>query len=395
MRRNLVLLVACQALLLTGGVVLASTAPLVGSHLNARQSLATLPLVVFNLGLMATAIPASMLMKRIGRRWGFALGGLLGVAGSAVAALGVDRIDFGLFCIGMAILGAFGAFGGYYRFAAVEVAPFEHRARAIGYVTGGGLVAAFAGTWLAMLTQNVEGLEEFTACYVLVGLTAAATIVLSAMLRVPTPTKEECARCGRPLSAIARQPEYIVAVVAAGLGYFAMGLIMGATPLAMRAYAFTFGFTAFVIQWHVVAMFAPSFASGPLIARIGVKRVLALGGLLASACVAINLTGTGPVQFWLALVALGLAWNFLYIGGTTLLTRTYAAEERAKSQGLNDFIVYGAIALAALAAGEIHSIWGWKAVNAASIPAIVVIMASVIWLAVRHDRQVLRADPGD
>ena len=243
------------------------------------------------------------------------------------------------------------------------------------------MFAAFAGTWLAMLSQSAVGLEEFTASYLLVGLTAALTVVLAAMLRVPTPTKEECARCGRPLLQIARQPDYVVAVIAAALGYFVMSLVMDATPLAMRAYAFSFGFTAFVIQWHVAAMFGPSFASGPLIARIGVTRVLALGGALMSVAVIINLLGVGAGHFWFALVALGLGWNFLFVGGTTLLTRTYVAEERAKSQGLNDFIVYAAIALAALAAGEIHSALGWRAVNAASIPALLMIMASVAWLA--------------
>lgn len=387
MRRNLMLLVACQALLLTGGVVVLSTAALVGSRLASRQSLATVPLAIYAVGTMATAMPASMLMKRIGRRWGFALGGTLGVLGAGVAALGVEQSDFALFCGGMAVLGAFMAFGGYYRFAAAEVAPREYCSRAIGYVTGGGVVAAFAGTWLSVLTQNVRGFDRFSASYVLVGAAAAATIALAMLLRVPTPTKEECARCGRPLLAIARQPEYVVAVIAAALGYFVMGLIMNAAPLAMRAHALTFGVTAFVIQWHVVAMFAPSFGTGPLISRIGVVRVLALGGVLASACVIISLVGAGRTDFWLALVALGVGWNFLYIGGTTLLTRTYVAEERAKSQGLNDLIVYAAIAVAALGAGEIHSLWGWRAVNLATVPAIAVIVSAVVWLAARRGKE--------
>ena len=193
-------------------------------------------------------------------------------------------------------------------------------------------------------------------------------------------------RCGRPLATIARQPDYIVAVVAAALGYFVMGLIMNATPLAMTAHAFTFGAVALVIQWHVVAMFAPSFVTGSLIARIGVLRVLTLGAALALACVLVNLLGTGQMYFWSALVALGLGWNFLYIGGTTLLTRTYAAEERAKSQGFNDFVVYSAIALAAFGAGEIESLWGWQAINLATVPAIALIGSAVAWLAVQRHK---------
>ncbi len=282
--------------------------------------------------------------------------------------------------MGLVVLGAFMAFGGYYRFAAVEVSLPAYRSRAIGYVTGGGVVAAFAGTWLSVLTQNVAGMQEFAASYILVGITAGLTVVFAAMLRVPTPTVEECARCGRPLAAIARQPRYVVAVTAAALGYFAMSLIMNATPLAMRAQSYAFGFTALVIQWHVVAMFVPSFATGPLISRFGVRRVLALGSLLLLTCVVINLLGTGRMYFWFALVALGVGWNFLYVGGTTLLTRTYRPEERSKSQGLNDLLVYAAIALAGVSAGPIEDLWGWRAVNIAAVPAVAAIMASVVWL---------------
>jgi predicted MFS family arabinose efflux permease len=384
MRRNLILLAACQALMLTGAVVLASTAVLVGSHLTSNQSMSTIPLAVFNIGVMVTALPASMLMKRIGRRWGFALGGTVGVFGAAVATLGVVRVDFVQFCAGMAVLGAYMAFGGYYRFAAVELSPPEYSSRAIGWVTGGGVIAAFAGTGFSVLTQNVRGLGEFSASYMVLGGTAAITILFALLLKAPTPTREECARCGRPLLTIARQPEYFVAVISAALGYFVMALIMNSTPLAMRAYAFTFGVTAFVIQWHVVAMFAPSFASGPLIARIGVERVLMFGTALMSACVIISLLGTGEEYFWFALAALGVGWNFLFIGGTTLLTRTYTPEERAKSQGLNDLIVYAAIAVAGLAAGEVYSLLGWHAINLAAVPAVLVIAGAVAWLALRR-----------
>jgi MFS family permease len=387
MRRNLILLAACQALLLTGAVVLASTAVLVGSRIASNQALSTVPLAVFNVGVMVTAFPASMLMKRIGRRWGFALGGTAGVLGAAVATLGVERSDFVLFCAGMAVLGAFMAFGGYYRFAAAELVPPEYSSRAIGWVTGGGVIAAFAGTWLSVFTENTRGLPEFSVSYMLVGVTAALTVLLAMMLRAPTPTKEECARCGRPMKVIARQPEYLVAVIAAALGYFVMGLIMNATPLAMRADLFAFGVTAFVIQWHVVAMFAPSFVTGSLISRIGVARVLLLGVVLVSVCVIISLSGTGRMHFWFALLALGVGWNFLYIGGTTLLTRTYTPEERAKSQGLNDLIVYAAIAAASLGAGEVYSNMGWRAINLATVPATAVIAGAVIWLALRGRKE--------
>jgi MFS family permease len=232
----------------------------------------------------------------------------------------------------------------------------------------------------------VGGLPEFSGSYVLVACAAALTVVLVSFLDVPKPTQEECVRCGRPLASIVRQPDYIVAVAAASLGYFAMALIMAATPLAMESSAFTFGTIAFVFQWHVVAMFAPSFGTGPLIARIGVVRVLALGVTLMVACVVINLLGRSEAFFWFALVLLGLGWNFLYVGGTALLTTTYRPEERAKSQGFNDLVVYAAITLAALATGEIDTLWGWRGINLSAAPAIAVVTGCVAWLAARTRR---------
>jgi predicted MFS family arabinose efflux permease len=381
MSRNVALLVACQALLLTGAVVMVSTSALVGSRLAPDPSLATVPIFVLSIGVMVTAMPAAMLMKRIGRRWGFALGGLIGAVGGGVAAAGDMRGDFVLFCVGAAAIGAYMAFGGYYRFAAADATPPGRRGRVIGYVVGGGVFAAFAGTWLSTLTQSLYGVPEFSVAYILVGVSAALTMALALMLRVPTPTSEECARCGRPLVRIARQPDYIVALAAAGLGYLAMGLIMNSMPLAMRAVGVTFGATAFVFQWHVAAMYAPSFATGPLISRVGVTRVLALGCIAMFLCVGLNLTGSGQTSLWIALVALGLGWNLLFIGGTTLLTRTYTPEEHSKSQGLNDFAVYASIAIAAVAAGAILADWGWRAVNIAALPVIAMIVVAVAWRA--------------
>jgi predicted MFS family arabinose efflux permease len=241
--------------------------------------------------------------------------------------------------------------------------------------------SAFAGTWLSALTQTVPGVPEFSLAYFLVGASAAVTAVLALMLNVSTPTREECARCGRPLLAIARQPDFIVAVTAAGLGYLVMGLITNSTPLEMRATGLTFGATAIVFQWHVAAMYAPSFLSGSFISRIGITRVLALGCLLMLLCIGLNLVGPGRTSLWIALVALGLGWNLLFVGGTTLLTRTYAAEEHSKTQGLNDVALYAAIAIAALGAGEILAAWGWRAVNLAAIPFIAAIAGAVAWRA--------------
>ena len=289
-----------------------------------------------------------------------------------------NRGDFTLFCVGTATIGAYMAFGGYYRFAGADAVAPRQRGRVVGYVVGGGVVAAFAGTWLSMLTQTIPGIPEFSLAYILVGVSAALTAVLALFLDLPTPTSEECARCGRPLLAIARQPDFVVAVTAGGLGYLAMGLIMNSTPLAMRAIGLTFGATAFVFQWHIAAMYAPSFVTGPLISRIGVTRVLLLGCLSMLASIGLNLVGAGRARLFGSRWWRSPGWNLLFVGRATLLTRTYAPEEHSKTQGLNDFILYVAIALAALAAGGIFTAWGWKAGDLAAVPVIVLISGAVV-----------------
>ncbi|HET6350929.1 MAG TPA: MFS transporter [Coriobacteriia bacterium] len=384
MRRNIALLAVCQALLLTGGVLLASTAALVGARLAPSATLATVPLFAFNLGVMVAVVPASMLMKRIGRRWGFALGGAIGVAGAITSTAGATRSSFELFCAGMAVLGAYMAIGSFYRFAAAEAATPEYRGHAIGWVVGGGLVAAFSGTWLSVVTQHASGFPEFGASYVAVGATAALTIIAALLLDVRTPTAEECARCGRPLFEIARQPDYVIAATVAALGYFVMTLVMNATPLAAHSMAYGFGTTALLIRWHVVAMFAPSFFTGPLIRRLGLTGVLGTGGGLMATSIVVNLVASGQLAMWIALVALGLGWNLLYVGGTTLLTHAYVEEERSKSEGLNEFVVYAMISLASFGAGELQARWGWPAVNASAAVPVMLIAAAVVWLGVRQ-----------
>ncbi len=380
MRRNIWLLALAQALLLTGSALVASTAALVGKELSPYPLLATLPLAAQLVGTMLTTIPAALLMARIGRRAGFSVGAALGLAGAIIATFAVLGGRFYLFSLGTALIGVFNGFGVYYRFAAADAATPSYRSRAVSYVLAGGVVAAVAGPSLARWTRTLIGEAEFAGSFLgLVGVYAVAVFIpLLTTLRKPEET--ELAAAGRPLVQVARQPAYLVAVIAATMGYAFMVLLMTATPLAMDAKAFTFGLIAFVIQGHVLGMYAPSFVTGGLIGRLGVLQVMLLGATLGAAAVAVNLAGTSGVHFTIALVLLGVAWNFLFIGGTTLLTETYRPAERAKAQALNDFTVWTAVVAASLSAGALQQAFGWRAVNLGAIPLILIAAGAVGWL---------------
>lgn len=388
MKRNVGLLSVCQALMMTANVLLIATSALVGQRLAASQglseSLATLPLMVQFLATMLTTIPASLLMKRIGRRAGFLLGSSAGLAGGALATYGILQDNFVLFSLATALFGINNGFGTYYRFAAADSATPDYRATAISYVMAGGVVAALIGTDLANWTRDLRASAPFAGSYfVLVGLYTLSLLAL-AFIRIPREDTRTQSHSGRPLREIIAQKTFIVAVVAAMFGYGVMSLIMTATPLAMRAHTHNFSSTAFVIEWHVLGMFAPSFFTGHLIRHLGVVNVLLAGVLLYAMTIAINLTGTSETHFWLALFMLGIGWNFLYIGGTTLLTETYDEQEKAKVQALNDFLIYTTVVGATLTAGVLQHEFGWRVVNFGVLPLIAAILIAVLWLKRRH-----------
>jgi MFS family permease len=378
MKRNVLLLAACQAMLMTGGSLLIATSALVGFRLAPDKALATLPLAMQMLASMLTSIPASLLMQRIGRRAGFLLGSSIGIAGAGLAAYAIVTGNFALFTLAAAVSGMFAGFGNYYRFAAADVATVDYRSTAISYVMAGGVVAAFIGPNLAHWTSTWLA-APFAGSY----LALAGILVLSfgtqLFLDIPRPARETLGG-GRTLGLIARQPAFVVAVVGGMLGYGIMALVMTATPLAMHEHQYAFGDTAFVIEWHVLGMFAPSFFTGHLIRRFGVLQVMLAGGVLSTLCVMTNLIGTSLSHFWLALFLLGVGWNFLFIGATTLLTETYAPQEKAKTQALNDFLVFSTVTVAVLTAGSLQHHLGWRAVNYGVIPLIAVTVVAVAWL---------------
>jgi len=381
-RKNIWLLSLCQAVMMTGSSLLITSSAVVGAMLTDDRSLATLPLALQFLSTMLTTIPASFIMRRWGRRTGFQLGALIGAAGGALAAWAITRGDFWLFSAGTSLVGVFNGFGIYFRFAAVDAAPDFYKGRAISYVMAGGVVAAFAGPNLANWARDAIPAASFAGSYaVLVVLYVLAMLALAGV-RIPREPAVARHETGRPLMVIAFQPVFLVALIGAMLGYGIMTLVMTATPLAMQVCALPFATSAFVIQWHVFAMFAPSFFTGALIRRFGVLNIMFTGALCYIGTVVINLNGVTVNHFWTALFLLGIGWNFLFIGGTTLLTEAYRPEEKAKTQALNDFMIFTTVSLSSLSAGMLQYHYGWQAVNWGVMPLVAVILlaiAALMW----------------
>lgn len=383
-RRNVFLLAVCQALGQTGLTMVIVGAGLVGYSLADDKSLATLPVAVQFTATMLTTIPASLLMKRHGRRAGFMTGAFVGILGGLLGAWAVLEADFHLFLAAHALIGAQTSFVHFYRFAAADTATPEFRPKAISLVLAGACVAAVAGPELSKVTRVMFDPLLFSGTYLAIAVLQAAAMLILSFLRIPPPTEEERRGSGRPLAAIMRQPAFVVALLAGAIGYGTMSLVMTATPLAVIACGYGFDDAAFIIQWHALGMFAPSFFTGGLIRRFGVLRIIAAGAVLNALCLAINLAGVDILNFWTALVLLGVGWNFMFIGATTLLTETYTAAEKAKAQAANDFLVFTTVALASFMSGALHSGFGWTAVNLGVAPPVAAALAATLWLMARR-----------
>ena len=282
------------------------------------------------------------------------------------------------------MFGVYNAFGQYYRFAAADAASVQFRPTAISLVLTGGLVGGVLGPSTSRLTIDLLP-QRYLGAYLALILIALVTMALLRFIRIPDPSAAEQQATGRPLSMIARQPRFLVAVAGAAIGYGVMNFLMTSTPIAMGICGHPYGAAAFVISSHVVGMYLPSFFTGKLIRRFGALRVMFAGALLNAICVGVALSGIAIPQFWFALVLLGVGWNFLFVGATTLLTTTYRPEERAKAQGANDSAIFVMMALSSFFSGLIVTNLGWNSVNYAALPLVVVIMAAIAWLA-RHDR---------
>ena len=366
-----------QALLITGNILLVSVTALIGLNISPTPDLATLPVALQFLGLMGVTLPAALLVKKLNRKKVFLLGNLIGIIGASLACYALFQNNFWLFSLSTFLLGMAIGIGQQYRFAAVENCPKGKAPQAISLIMGGGVLAAVLGpnlaVWAERFNYDINYLGAFIA---LLGL-YIFTMPLIASLPLQDNDIEEQTGTARSYATLLKQPALIAAIVSGSIGYGVMVLIMTATPLAMHHHGFHFGHTASVIQWHVLGMFAPSFFTGRLIAKFGTNIIIQVGCLLLIACALLNQFGVDYWHFWTALLLLGIGWNFTFIAATNLLTTTYQPADKAKIQGLNDFLVFGSAAVASVLAGYWQSVLGWEMLNILMLPAIFIAMATV------------------
>ena len=386
MHKQVFLLASAQALFQTASVMVMTVGGLAGGHIASRPELATMPIAAMFLGTAAATFPASMWMTRVGRRAGFVLGALLGVAGGVAGAAGIWTGSLLLLSFGTFLIGAYQAFAQFYRFAAGEVADDAFRSRAISLVLAGGVAAALAGPMVGRIGANLFP-AEYAGSFLLLALVSLVGAGVLSALRMPAPTGYVGASTtGRPWLAIVSQPAYLVALFGAATGYGVMILAMTATPLAMVHHHHDLSTAATVIQLHVLGMFLPSFVTGSLIARFGVLKIMFTGVLILAGHVSLTLTGTGFGSFASALILLGVGWNFLYIGGTTLVTTTYAAAERSKAQATNDMTIFAVGLASSFSAAALLQAFGWQMLNLLLLPWLALAAASLVWLGYRRRR---------
>jgi MFS family permease len=379
-KRNVLLLAAAQALFQSVAVLMITASGIVGLQLTPDPRLATLPAAMVLLGSTITMIPASMMMQRIGRKAGFLLGAAFGCIAGIIAMIAIHLHDFWMFIAASLLVGAYSGFANYYRFAAADIASDAFRSRAISWVVAGGVVAAVAGTNVVRFTQNLTATPFVATYFALTLLSLAAWFVIN-KLSLPPLAIAASDGPARSLPAIIRQPVYITAVICSTVGFAMMALVMTATPLAMVMCGFTVGDSATVIQWHVLGMFVPSFFTGALIRRFGVLTIAGLGVATLGAHVAIALTGIEFLRFLSGLTLLGIGWNFLFIGGTNLLTEAYRPAERAKVQAAHDFMMMTVVSIASFSAGGLLNTWGWNTINVTVLPFLFLATVAIAALA--------------
>ena len=392
--RDVFLLSCCQALLLVNAAGLITMNGLAGYALADTKALATLGVTTYVLGSAIATLPMSLWMARVGRRAGFIAGALVNIVGCALGALALAVHSFALYCVATAVIGVYNAIGLQYRFAAAEVAAPDDKAKAISLVLAGGIVGGFVGPETTRLSRDWFG-TPFLGSFVALALFAVVAIIVQSRVHVPKPTIESH-EGGRSTIAIVRQPVFIVAALAGGLGYGLMNLLMTATPIAMQLCSHPFAATAFVIEWHVVAMFAPGFVTGSLIKRFGVLQVILAGLAAMTIAVLIALNGVSIAHFVVALMLVGVGWNFMYTGGTALLTEAYRPAEKARTQGINDFIVFATMLISSLTSGALVSTAGWEAMNRGVLPLLGLIGAAVLWfMYLRRSKAAAPGAPAD
>lgn len=387
-KRNVFVLILAQAFLGAQMPMIFVVGGLAGLIIAPSPALATIPISLIVFGSMTTAPWLSALMQKYGRRAGFFVGALGGALGAGIASLGLYLDNFAVFLIGSYLTGIYMSAHGFYRFAAADSASVDFRPRAISYVMAGGLLSALIGPQLVKFTSDAT-VVPFLGTYLSVVLINLIGVTLFFFLNVPPPKAPSAdAPQARSHRELLRDPKIAVAIICGMVSYALMNLMMTSTPLAVVGCGFPTGTAADIVSAHVIAMYAPSFFTGHVIARFGAVRVVALGLFLLALAGVVALMGVELTNFFIALVLLGIGWNFGFIGATAMLTQAHPPHERGRVQGLNDFLVFGCVTLASLSSGVLMSLGettlaGWNAVNIAMIPFLALAGAALIWLVLR------------
>ena len=389
MRRNLLLLTLCQAIAQSGNVIMLSITALSVISFFPYREMATLPATLQHFGVMLGVFPASALMMRKGRGFGFRVGSLFGMAGAACGGWGLHSADFLMMCLGGLLLGYSIANLNLYRFAAVELVPLSYRARAIAWVTAGGVLAASLGPLVVRTT--FDGLAPiYLGCYLaMIGLHAVVFVLMGCVDFPPVQRQAPAEGPVRPMFTIARQPRYAASVIAGTAAWAAMMFLMSSSPLAIVGCGLPPTEPPFVIFLHATSMYVPSFFTGHLIGRFGTERVMALGCAILLACIVVAVSGMTVWHFRLALMLNGIGWNFLFVGATALITTCYRPSERGKAQAFNDFMIFGTTACASFLAGFLQERIGWTALNLLSVVLVGLACGAVTWLAMQRRRDLV------
>jgi len=363
----------------------------IGIQLSPEPDFATLAIAVMMIGTVLSTFPASLLMAKIGRRLGFILGASIGgLGGGLVCVFAIAVESFSLFCFGNFLLGIYQGFAMYYRFAAVDVASAAFRSRAISLVLSGGIAAAFIGPWNASALVDLLDNIPMGGPYLMIALQAVIVMMLLSQLKVPASGEPLQGAYARPLKSIIYQSNFIVALISASIAYAIMILVMTATPLAMKAQGFDITQIAFIMQWHVLGMFSPSFVTGHLITRFGVGKILFIGSAVLAGSVLIASSGQTLSHYLISLTLVGVGWNFLFVTASSLLSTTHTEAERGKVQGLNDFVIFSLVAVGSLLAGQLLHWLGWENLNLLMLPFILVVTVLAVCLSLKQ-RYLLKA----
>lgn len=384
MNRHLLLLTLCQGLFLVNNVTFIAINGLVGLQLAPHGWMATLPVMGYVVGGAIAAPLVARSQMRWGRRGSFQIGLIVAFGSALLAAYAAQAQHFGLLMLATVVAGYYNANGQLYRFAAAELTRPDWREKAVSLVLAGGLLGAVVGPNMAAWTRTLLP-TPFVAAYLTLAVVALIAMGVMALIEFPpTHALAKHAPQGRPLSEIMRQPVFIVATLGAAIGYGVMNLLMAATPLAMQVMGYEFGATAMVLQWHVIGMYAPGFFTGHLIRRFGVLTIMGVGVLLNGLCVVVALAGVELHHFLASLILLGVGWNFLFTGATTLALQAYRPEEKDRAQAAINFCVFATMAVTSFSSGALVTTQGWDWLNYGSVPALVLMAAALVWLGARR-----------